>query len=215
MRISAVSAGLKHSLALSEVGEVYSFGDGHYGQLGHAHQVMRHTPQPIAALQGVRVGAVSAGGQHSLVLSTAGILYSFGCGEHGQLGHGDDASQFAPRLVKALQGMRVSAVSAGAVHSLALSEGKVYSFGSGGCGNHGHGNTAAQDTPRVIEGLQDVRVRSVSAGYDTSLAVATDGETYGWGSAVDHAGLLYPVLGLELKADQLVPLKYPGLCLQV
>ena len=211
VRISSVAVGSLHSLALSEAGDVYSFGVGQYGQLGDADQDMRDTPQPIAALQGVRVGAVSAGYEHSLVVSTAGRLYSFGCGMCGQLGHGDDASQFAPRLVKALQGVRVSAVAAGEDHSLALSEGRVYSFGSGHHGKLGHGNTAAQLTPRVIEGLQDVRVRSIAAGCTTSLAVATDGEAYGWGRGMSGNGMLQPVLGLELTANQLVPRKYRGL----
>ena len=59
-------------------------------------------------------------------------------------------------------------------------------------------------------GLQGVRVHSVAAGYDTSLAVTSDGETYGWGCGVQHEEL-HPVLGLELMEDKHVPLKYPGL----
>jgi alpha-tubulin suppressor-like RCC1 family protein len=65
-----------------------------------------------------------------------------------------------------------------------------------------------------------VRVISVAAGGFTSLAVTTDGEAYAWGKGV-HADAEYGeddgeptlVLGLELTEDQLVPLKYPGLCL--
>ena len=220
VRVSAVAAGQDHSLALSEAGDVYSFGDGSSGQLGHGLVLVQQLmPRPIAALQGVRVGGVAAGKRHSLVVSKAGRLYSFGHGEFGALGHGDVAGQLAPRLVTALQGVRVSAVAAGSAHSLALSEGKVYSFGGGTCGELGHGDTAVQLTPRVIAGLQGVRVSSVAAGAVTSLAVTTQGVVYGWGYGVDEKGGRYinndvvpnPVLGLELTGHQLVPLKYPGL----
>ena len=170
-------------------------------------------PWIIASLLGVRVCGLAAGDRHSLVVSTTGRLYSFGRGQSGRLGHGDTAHQLAPRLVAALQGVRVSAAAAGEAHSLALSEGKVYSFGSGQHGALGHDFTADQLTPRVIAGMLGVREHSVAAGTSTSLAVTSDGEAYGWGHGVDSDDdrLLNPVLGLGLTANQPVPLKYQGL----
>ena len=88
--------------------------------------------------------------------------------------------QHTPRLVEALQDVRISAVAAGDEHSLVLSEGKVYSFGSAGHGELGHGNAAAQLTmPCVVAGLQGVRVRMITAGENTSHAVTSDGEVSG------------------------------------
>jgi alpha-tubulin suppressor-like RCC1 family protein len=180
--ISAVAAGADHSLVLNKAGQVFTFGLGGYGQLGHGDQAHRvNTPRPIPVLQGVRVGAVAAGWDYSLVVSTAGRLYSFGCGRHGQLGHGDTSFQLAPRLVAALQGVRISAVAAGYRHSLALSENTVYSFGDGGQGQLGHGDTASQLTPQVIGRLQGLHVRSVAVGPYTSFAATVDGHTHGWG----------------------------------
>ena len=215
VRVLAIAAGGVHSLALSEGGEVYSCGLGYFGQLGHGDTAKQRTPRPIAVLQGVRVGAVAAGGRHSLAVSTAGRLYSFGRGAAGQLGHGDTECQYTPLLVAALLDVRVSTVAAGADHSLALSAGKIYSFGSGEHGRLGHGNTAARLTPHVIAGLQGVRVCAVAVGHHTSLAITTDREAHGWGCGDDHpvGGLPNPVLGLELTGDQLVPRKYAGLCL--
>jgi alpha-tubulin suppressor-like RCC1 family protein len=201
VRVSVVAAGALHTLALSEVGVVYSFGLGQYGCLGHGDIADQHTPRPIAALYGVRVVAVAAGGHHSLVVSAAGRLYSFGYSGHGQLGHGDRANQLAPRLVVALQGVRVSAVAAGEDHSLALSEGKVFSFGRSVFGELGHGDTAEKLAPLLVAGLQGVSVRSIAAGAETSHAVTTDGEAFGWGLDVCDDGML------------LGPRKYPRLCM--
>ena len=201
--ISAVAAGRLHSLALSKAVGVYSFGSSAYGQLGHASQADQPTPRLIASLQGVRVSSLAAGGEHSLVVSTAGKLYSFGRGGSGALGHGDRAEQPTPRLVAALQGVRIMAVAAGESHSLALSKaGEIYSFGNGTYGRLGHGGQTNQLTPRAIAGLQGLCMRSVVAGYSTSLTVTTDGEAYGWGTGSSNL-----MFGLELTEPQLVPLK--------
>ena len=213
LRVSAVAAGANHTLALSEAGDVFSFGAGQDGRLGHGDVVDQHTPRLIVALHGVRVCAVAAGSCHSLVVSAAGRLYSFGYDVDGRLGHGDRANQLAPRLVAALQAVRVSAVVAGINHSLALSEGNVYSLGRSDIGQLGHGNTAVNRTPLMIAGLQDVHVRSVAAGDFTSLAVTIDGDADGWGRGLGNDRVPHPVLGLLLTEDQLVPCMYPGLCM--
>jgi alpha-tubulin suppressor-like RCC1 family protein len=216
VRVSVVSAGGRHSLALSEVGVVYSFGEGWTGCLGHGDDADQRKPRPIAALHGpiaalhgVRVVAVAAGEDHSLVVSAAGRLYSFGYNWYGQLGHGYKGRfprpsvhhHATPRLVVALQGVRVSAVAGGEEHSLALSEGKVYSWGGSSVGELGHGDTADQHAPLLVTGLQGVSVRSVGAGNHTSLAVTTDGAAFGWGQDYWNGGMW------------LLPIKYPGLCM--
>jgi alpha-tubulin suppressor-like RCC1 family protein len=53
-----------------------------------------------------------------------------GGGASGTLGHGDERDQFSPKRVEALRGVRVSSVSAGSWHVLALPEdGQVYAWG--------------------------------------------------------------------------------------
>jgi len=41
-----------HSLALAESGEVFSWGDGDYGKLGHGNSDRQRRPKQIEALQG-------------------------------------------------------------------------------------------------------------------------------------------------------------------
>lgn len=49
--------------------------------------------------------------------SVDGKALSFGCGKHGQVGHGDDENQLAPRLIEALEKKTIIAVGAGSIHS--------------------------------------------------------------------------------------------------
>ena len=139
VNVKRVASTAFHGLAVSNLGVVYSFGDGKSGRLGHGDEEGLMVPQPVAALQGERVSAIAAGGEHSLVVTTHGQVFSFGSGSFGQLGHGDLQQQLTPHLVAALAGVRVLAVQAGALHSLALSDhGAVFSWGLGAQGQLGH-----------------------------------------------------------------------------
>ncbi len=53
----------------------------------------------IESLQGKHVREVSCGSGHSAAITTNGELYTWGQGDHGRLGHGDDASQAKPKHV--------------------------------------------------------------------------------------------------------------------
>jgi alpha-tubulin suppressor-like RCC1 family protein len=206
LRVVAVATGRYFSLVLSEASGVFSFGRGEYGQLGHGDLADWLTPQPITELQGMRLSAVACGAEHSLVVTSAGRLYTFGEGSSGALGHGDRCSQPIPRMVEGLQGIHVTSVAVGGNHSLVLSvAGVVYSVGSMLRGMLGQGDSVwFQTTPRVIEGLLHVRVRYVTAGGISNLAVTADSEVYGWGEGV----------GNDLDhGPQAVPGKYHGLLL--
>ena len=135
------------------------------------------------ALAGRRVVAVSAGASHSLAVTADGAVWSWGNGGQGRLGHGDEQNQLLPKKIEAFAGRRVIAVSAGVVHSLAITaDGAVWSWGGGGSGRLGHGNEQRPLLPKnKVEALAGQRVNSVSAGTWHSLARTTDGAVFAWG----------------------------------
>ena len=187
-RVVAVSAGGEHSLALSADGAVWSWGWGGFGRLGHGDDEQRQPlPKKVEALIGQRVVAVSAGGLHSFAITADGAVWSWGCGLHGQLGHGDQQNQLLPKKIEAFADQRVVAVSAGAYHSLALTaDGAVWSWGWGDDGDTrfgklGHGDQQNQLLPKKVEALAGQRVVAVSAGGDHSLALAANGAVWSCG----------------------------------
>ena len=52
--------------------------------------------------------------------------------------------------MEALRGLKVAAVAAGSYHSLAVADGRAYSFGDGGMGQLGHGDRHEQLAPKRI-----------------------------------------------------------------
>ena len=57
---------------------------------------------PFKAFAGQRVVAVSAGFTHSIALTADGAVFTWGKGERGCLGHGEDLSnQLLPKKVEA------------------------------------------------------------------------------------------------------------------
>ena len=148
--VAAIAAGSRHSMVLTHLGRVISFGNGTGGKLGHGDQEDQREPKEIEALRDRRVVAIAAGYDHSMVLTDAGTVLSFGDGMRGVLGHGDHRRQQRPKEIEALRGVRVAAISAGVIHSMVLTdEGSVCSFGYGGGGRLGHGDEEDQLEPKV------------------------------------------------------------------
>ena len=59
-------------------------------------------------------------------------MYTFGGGEHGQLGHNDRVNKVKPTFVEALDGVFVSQITCGWSHSVALtSKGRIFTWGNG------------------------------------------------------------------------------------
>ena len=97
-----MSGGGYHSLALAANGDVWSWGLGSSGRLGHGDQQNQLLPKKIEAFAGQRVDFVSAGTYHSLAITADGAVFTWGKGERGCLGHGEDLSyQLLPKKMGA------------------------------------------------------------------------------------------------------------------
>ena len=82
------SGGGYHSLVLTQSGSVVSFGHNGSGQLGLGDQTARSTPCAVPLPGGEVACAVSAGGEHSLILTERGDVLGCGACALGALGRG-------------------------------------------------------------------------------------------------------------------------------
>ncbi|XP_034735089.1 probable E3 ubiquitin-protein ligase HERC4 [Etheostoma cragini] len=95
-----ISCGKNHTAILTKTGAVFTFGSGHYGQLGHNSFRDELRPRLVAELWGAKAIKIACGRHHTLVLTDSKRVYSFGCGEQGQLGHREESHQSVPLPVQ-------------------------------------------------------------------------------------------------------------------
>ncbi len=154
--IADISAGGIHTILRSLGGKAFAFGSGAYGRLGHGGTEVRVLPALIdhENLVNHNIRRISAGGEHSVLLSEDGTVFTFGRNILGQLGHGDRENRLVPVLIEHehLSGHTIVEIAAGANHTVLLSEdGTVFTFGANLSGRLGHGDTEDRLVPTPIE----------------------------------------------------------------
>ncbi len=183
-RIARVAAGGQFSVAVDTAGNVWTWGDNTYGQLGDNSQVTRFTPVQIPGISGVE--DIAAGENHVLALLSDDTVWAWGYNLRGQLGVGDANDRWIPTQVVDLTDPTgfltgVSDLSAGAMHSLALKDdGSLMAWGFNGDGQLGNNTIDDSAEPvLVLGGLP--RVTEIASGAYHNLAVDANGNVWSWG----------------------------------
>ncbi|GCC28861.1 hypothetical protein chiPu_0007295 [Chiloscyllium punctatum] len=121
-KIIQVSCGGDHTVVLAEE-EVYAFGFGQFGQLGHGTFIFESSlPKVVEQLKKKNVRFISCGENHTAAVTSNGLLYTFGDGRHGKLGLGEEnfTNQFKPTLCSRFLKFMVQSVACGGCHMLVL-----------------------------------------------------------------------------------------------
>ncbi|WCJ28344.1 Regulator of chromosome condensation (RCC1) family protein [Euphorbia peplus] len=180
VKITNVAAGGRHTLALSDMGQVWGWGYGGEGQLGlgsrikmvssphlipcidasasgkdrsvTVHQGSLNSSAQAPKLPGSYVKEIACGGRHSAVVTDTGALLTFGWGLYGQCGQGSTNDLLRPASVASLSGCRVEKIAAGLWHTVCVTaDGGVYAFGGNQFGQLGTGAEQAETRPRQLD----------------------------------------------------------------
>ncbi|NXI26286.1 RPGR regulator, partial [Sterrhoptilus dennistouni] len=119
-KVTKVACGGEHTVVLTET-DVYTFGLGQYGQLGHGTLVFESSvPKPVKHLKRHKIRNISCGENHSAVIAENGLMFTFGDGRHGKLGFGEESftNLFDPTLCYNFLKFTVLLVACGGCHML-------------------------------------------------------------------------------------------------
>jgi len=175
-----VAAGLDFSMALDELGRVFTWGAGRSGVLGYGNGDDQLEPKAVAALEGQKVSLIACGGSHALAATKEGKLYWWGASPLGK-----DSKEPAHNLpaVVTWSGGDIVHLAAGKSFSVAVSAaGCAYSWGAGSKGALGHGDEQSVPEPKKIAALDGVQVLHSACGWSHSAFVSADGAVYTCGS---------------------------------
>ncbi|KAI9994239.1 hypothetical protein PInf_016807 [Phytophthora infestans] len=203
-RIVQVACGASHSFALAEDGDVFSWGIGRSGALGHGLNVHEQTfdtvmsPMEVLALKGRRVVQIACGDSHTAALLQSGQLLTCGQRGYGRLGRqiantpdvlDDEYSSWFGPVVFAKEGVKCTYVACGAAHTLVVAGAHVlYAFGWNSSGQLGVGDCRDRLVPTrvayfdAVDTLSPLAIASVAAGKQHSLVSCPDGKLFAWGN---------------------------------
>jgi len=121
-----VEAGTEHTCALDEMGGIYCWGHGIFGQLGNSESQGSNKPVKVEFgsssminLGGEKIEDISAGGYHNCAISSLGKIYCWGWNGFGQLGLGFYSNSPMALRVDSPSGFYASEISLGTSHSCA------------------------------------------------------------------------------------------------
>ncbi|KAH3756432.1 chromosome condensation regulator [Pelomyxa schiedti] len=167
--IVSASCGAYHTVALSESGDVFTWGINDRGQLGEEDtSPIFCTPREVEHLHGKSTISVTCGLHHTIALLDGNLVFSWGANENAQLGLGFRSISALPTEISNLRGKNITMTSCGESYSMALLDtGKLLVWGVDPCKTP---PTLRLLPVEFVSGLG--RVDSVSSGSNHAVLVS-------------------------------------------
>uniref|UniRef100_A0A2N9F4D2 FYVE-type domain-containing protein n=1 Tax=Fagus sylvatica TaxID=28930 RepID=A0A2N9F4D2_FAGSY len=197
IHVSYISCGPWHTAVVTSAGQLFTFGDGSFGALGHGDNSSTSIPREVENLKGQRTTRVACGVWHTAAVvevtnefsdsgpsgySCSGKLFTWGDGDKGRLGHGDKEPRLVPECITALINESICQVACGHNLTVALTtSGQVYTMGSTAYGQLGS-SVADGKVPSRIEGkISNSFIEEIACGSYHVAVLTSKTEVYTWG----------------------------------
>ncbi|XP_067619024.1 uncharacterized protein ca isoform X2 [Eurosta solidaginis] len=210
LEVHTVKCGRQHTLVLTNNG-LYAFGNNNLLQLGIGRDMqVSMQPMLVHVFDGKNITIIEAGQYHNAAVAD-GLLYTWGWGIYGQLGHGNCECVPEPQIVAFFKSKKILQVSLGHAHSLVLCQAtgnpnatELFVFGSNHFGQLGigagsasvageHSNGAGDDEMNCASQVKSLvplklnvcteKIRLIHTKFFSNLAVDENGRMYTWGSS--------------------------------
>ncbi|XP_075228494.1 RCC1 domain-containing protein 1-like isoform X2 [Lycorma delicatula] len=164
VKVLDICCGKEHAMILTVCGDIFTWGNGSKGQLGHGELELEEQPRELRALSGLNVVAIAAGGWHSCCITDEGDLYSWGWNCSGQLGFPGEEQSSAEDKMKSVSSVLaeprpvdwpgeeifVKQVACGSRHTIVQAGGALW-----GCGWNKYGQLS-HELPEQVFGMTKI-----------------------------------------------------------
>ncbi|CAO1940962.1 unnamed protein product [Urochloa humidicola] len=198
IHVSSISCGPWHTALVTSAGQLFTFGDGSFGVLGHGDRESISVPREVESLKGLRTVRAACGVWHTAAVvevmagnssssnCSSGKIFTWGDGDKGRLGHGDKEPRLVPTCVAALVEPNFCQVACGHCLTVALTtSGHVYTMGSAVYGQLGNAQADGMLPVRVEGKLHKNFVEEISCGAYHVAVLTSRTEVYTWGKGAN------------------------------
>lgn len=202
-----------HTCAVAQDGELWTWGDGAAGRLGHGDQTCLLSPEKLGKerFDSQKVLMTACGVRHTLAQTADSRIWIWGWRRGGRLGLGKmEDNLLVPTLMPSalFGGAKIAMVTAGEAHTLALTEyGDIWVWGVGEHFRLGFGDDEDRFEPCLLsrrERFGDQHVIFVTAGWAHNMAITSGGVLFSWGLGADGQ------LGLGDRQNRITPTVVKG-----
>ena len=177
--------GCEHTLAVTQEGQLFSFGYNYRGQLGQGTTSSIFSPRLVRGLESKKVVTVSCSYYHSVLSCAGGEIYAFGRNDFGQLGLGDSTDRKEPARVELPTGGEgARSIGCGQYHTMiATANGQAFAFGKNDYGQLGFAGNESQRRPVLLEApiFEDSGVAEFRCGYYHTLCLLNSSHVFAFG----------------------------------
>lgn len=197
IHVSSIACGAWHTAVVTSAGQLFTFGDGTFGVLGHGDRRSVSTPREVESLKGLHTVRAACGVWHTAAVvevmvgssnssnCSSGKLFTWGDGDKGRLGHGDKEPKLVPTCVAALVEPTFCRVACGHSLTVALTtSGDVYTMGSAVYGQLGNPQADGKLPVRVGGKLLKNIVEIACGAYHVAVLTSRT-EVYTWGKGAN------------------------------
>ncbi|KAG9153027.1 hypothetical protein Leryth_023920 [Lithospermum erythrorhizon] len=197
LQVATVTCGPWHTALITSSGQLFTFGDGTFGVLGHGDRQNVSYPREVGSLSGLKTVSVACGVWHTAAVVevimtqssssiSCGKLFTWGDGDKNRLGHGDKEPRLEPTCVPALIDHNFYKIACG--HSLTVgltTSGQVFTMGSTVYGQLGNSLSDGKLPCLVGDKLAREMVEEIACGAYHVSVLTSRNEVYTWGKGAN------------------------------
>ncbi|XP_077235606.1 PH, RCC1 and FYVE domains-containing protein 1-like [Tasmannia lanceolata] len=197
LQVASVTCGPWHTALVTSSGQLFTFGDGAFGVLGHGNSESVAYPREVESLMGLKTIAVACGVWHTAAVVevivaqssssiSSGKLFTWGDGDKNRLGHGDKEARLKPTCVPSLIDYNFHKLACG--HNLTVgltTSGNVFTMGSTVYGQLGNPRSDGKLPCIVEDKLVGEFVEEIACGSYHVGVLTSRNEVYTWGKGAN------------------------------